>query len=40
MNCDPQSLLNAARCFACIPKGTQKEIWIYLLCRVVKLAKS
>jgi len=29
--CDPNSLLESAKCFACIPKGKLREIQIYLL---------
>lgn len=36
MNCDPSSLLEAARCFSCIPKGMQENVSLYLLCRVAQ----
>jgi hypothetical protein len=33
VNCDPQSLITAASCFRCLPKGSLKEVWIYLACQ-------
>ena len=34
MDCDPNSLIEAAKCFRCIPKGMQREVMIYLLCQM------
>ena len=31
VNCDPNALLEAAKCFKCIPVGMQNPILIYLL---------
>lgn len=31
MNCDPKSLVAAARCYACVPKPMQRAVLIYLL---------
>lgn len=33
MNCDPKALMEAAKCFRCIPRGSLKEVMIYLLCQ-------
>lgn len=33
MNCDPNALMEAAKCFRCIPAGEQAAIQIYLLCQ-------
>lgn len=33
MNCDPNALLAAARCFSCIPKGKLREVIVYLFCQ-------
>lgn len=35
--CDPDDLVNHARCFKCIPKGMQREVQIYLLCQIANL---
>jgi hypothetical protein len=34
VNCDPNALLEAARCYRCIPKGMQDEVITWLLCQV------
>lgn len=31
ISCDPNALLDASKCFKCIPSGTQSEVMIYLL---------
>lgn len=31
VSCDPNDLLQAAKCFKCIPEGTQAEVQTYLL---------
>lgn len=31
IDCDPNALLDAAKCFKCIPKGLEPEVMIYLL---------
>lgn len=33
MNCDPQSLITSASCLRCVPRGTLREVMIYLLCQ-------
>lgn len=33
MNCNPALLVAASRCFPCIPKGSQSEVKLYLLCQ-------
>lgn len=33
MNCDPNTLMAAAKCFKCIPRGTIPEVQISLLCQ-------
>lgn len=33
MNCDPNTLMAAAKCFKCIPKKMLPEVQIYLLCQ-------
>lgn len=33
MNCDTNALLDAARCFRCIPFGSQAPVHLYLLCQ-------
>jgi hypothetical protein len=40
MTCDPNTLMEAAKCFRCIPKGMTKEVMIYLLCQWLKKASS
>lgn len=32
MNCDPNELAEAAKCYQCIPYGMTPAVWIYLLC--------
>lgn len=32
VNCDPNELANAAKCFECLPESTRKAIETYLLC--------
>lgn len=32
MNCDPNTLAEAAKCFQCLPRRLQQQVWIYLLC--------
>lgn len=36
VNCDPNELMAAAKCFRCIPKGLQRAVQLYLLCQIVK----
>lgn len=31
VDCDPNALMEAAKCYKCIPKGTQPEVMILLL---------
>lgn len=31
--CDPNELMESAKCFRCIPKRALKEVMIYLLCQ-------
>lgn len=31
ISCEPNDLLEAAKCFGCIPAGTQAEVQTYLL---------
>lgn len=31
VNCDPAALVEAAKCYKCIPTGTQSEVMIMLL---------
>lgn len=31
INCDPASLVDAAKCFECIPRGMEGPVTIYLL---------
>lgn len=38
MNCDPNDLVQQARCFKCIPPGMQKEVMTYLLCQIADAA--
>ncbi len=33
MNCDPSELIEAAKCFRCIPNGQQGSVQIFLLCQ-------
>jgi hypothetical protein len=33
MDCDPQALIDAARCFRCIRPKVLREVMIYLLCQ-------
>lgn len=33
MNCDPVSLMTAAKCFRCIPAGALTEVMTYLMCQ-------
>lgn len=33
MNCSANDLIQASRCFRCIPPGSQREVQIYLLCQ-------
>lgn len=40
VNCDPNELMAAARCFRCIPKGLQRAVQLYLLCQIVKKKSS
>lgn len=35
MNCDPTSLMAAAKCYRCIPAGALKEVQLYLLCKIL-----
>jgi len=35
MNCDPNALMEAAKCFKCIPRKSQREVLIYLFCQLV-----
>ena len=34
MNCDPNALMEAAKCFKCIPRKSQREVLIYLFCQL------
>ena len=36
MNCDQKSLIQAASCNRCIPRGSQQGVMIYLLCQWLK----
>jgi hypothetical protein len=36
VDCTPNSLEEAAKCFKCIPKGMQSEVMIYLLATIAK----
>jgi hypothetical protein len=33
MNCDPNALIEAAKCFRCLPPGMTREMLVYLLCQ-------
>lgn len=33
IDCDPDALVEAAKCFRCIPEGMTLEVWIYLICQ-------
>jgi len=33
MNCDPQSLMEAAKCYRCLPHSRLREAQVYLLCQ-------
>lgn len=33
MTCEPQELIELAKCYKCIPKGPTMAVWIYLLCQ-------
>jgi hypothetical protein len=33
MNCDPKALLEAAKCFQCLPHKSITGIWVYLACQ-------
>ena len=33
-NCDPNALMEAAKCFKCIPRKSQREVLIYLFCQL------
>lgn len=39
MNCDPKTLMDAAKCLRCVPKGSLREVMIYLLCAWLKKTK-
>lgn len=34
INCDPNALLEASKCFKCIPPGMQPEVMLYLLAQI------
>lgn len=34
MDCDPRSLVESSKCLRFIPRGTLREVMIYLLCRL------
>lgn len=34
VNCDPNSLMQAAACFACVPEGEQMKVAIYLATQI------
>lgn len=34
IDCDPNALMQAAKCFSCIPKGSQEEVMVYLLAQI------
>lgn len=40
ISCDPKDLLEAAKCYACIPKGAQEEVVIYLLNQLLTTPKT
>jgi hypothetical protein len=40
ISCEPNDLIEASKCFKCIPTGTQNEVIIYLLNQMLTTPKT